>query len=70
MDMMYKKVILKLSGEAIADGDSFSILSPKKVKDIVLLIKKLYENNVKVGVVIELEIFLEVELLKRMVSIM
>lgn len=52
MDTMYKKVILKLSGEAIADGNSFSILSPKKVKDIVSLIKKLYENNVKVGVVI------------------
>lgn len=52
MKAKFKKVILKLSGEAIADNSSFSILSPTKLKDIVTLIKKLYDNGIKVGVVI------------------
>ncbi len=51
MDPKYKKVILKLSGEAIADN-STSILNPKKLSDIVSLIECLFNNGVKVGVVI------------------
>ncbi len=51
MEPKYKKVILKLSGEAIADSSN-SILNPKKLSDIVTLIETLYKCGVKVGVVI------------------
>lgn len=51
MEPKYKKVILKLSGEAIADSSN-SILNPKKLSDIVSLIELLFKNGVKVGVVI------------------
>ena len=52
MEPKYKKVILKLSGEAIADSSN-SILNPKKLSDIVSLIETLFKCGVKVGVVIE-----------------
>ena len=51
MEPKYKKVILKLSGEAIADSSN-SILNPKKLSDIVSLIETLFKCGVKVGVVI------------------
>lgn len=51
MEPKYKKVILKLSGEAIADSSN-SILNPKKLSDIVSLIETLFKWGVKVGVVI------------------
>ena len=51
MELKYKKVILKLSGEAIADSSN-SILNPKKLSDIVSLIETLFKCGVKVGVVI------------------
>lgn len=51
MEPKYKKVILKLSGEAIADSSN-SILNPKKLNDIVSLIETLFKCGVKVGVVI------------------
>ena len=51
MEPKYKKVILKLSREAIADSSN-SILNPKKLSDIVSLIETLFKCGVKVGVVI------------------
>ena len=48
MEPKYKKVILKLSGEAIADSSN-SILNPKKLSDIVSLIETLFKCGVKVG---------------------
>ena len=51
MEPKYKKVILKLSGEAIADSSN-CILNPKKLSDIVSLIETLFKCGVKVGVVI------------------
>ena len=51
MEPKYKKVILKLSGEAIADSSN-SILNPKKLSDIVSLIEILFKCGVKGGVVI------------------
>ena len=51
MEPKYKKVILKLSGEAIADSSN-SILNPKKLSDIVSLIETLFKCGVKVGIVI------------------
>lgn len=48
---MYKKVILKLSGEALQDDENHLILSAKKLDDIGLLIKKFIDNGFSVGVV-------------------
>lgn len=52
MEFKFKKIILKLSGEAIGDDKANSILSKKKLEDIVSLIETFYKNGVKVGVVI------------------
>ena len=48
---MYKKVILKLSGEALQDEITHLILDAKKLDAIGLLIKKLVDNGIKVGIV-------------------
>ena len=48
---MYKKVILKLSGEALQDETTHLILDAKKLDAIGLLIKKLVDNGIKVGIV-------------------
>ena len=48
---MFKKVILKLSGEALQDDINGLILSGEKLKKIGNLIKELVENKVNVGVV-------------------
>ena len=48
---MYKKVILKLSGEALQDETTHLILDAKKLDEIGILIKSLVENGIKVGVV-------------------
>ncbi|MBQ9266641.1 MAG: UMP kinase [Bacilli bacterium] len=48
---MYKKVILKLSGEALQDDYNGLILSGHKLKEIGNLIKELVSNGVNVGVV-------------------
>ena len=48
---MYKSVILKLSGEALQDEKNGLILSGEKLKEIGLLIKRLVNEGVNVGVV-------------------
>lgn len=48
---MYKKVILKLSGEALQDEHNHLILDGKKLNEIGLLVKRLVDNGVKVGIV-------------------
>ena len=47
----YKRVILKISGEAIEDENSRLILDAKKLINLGQLIKKIAESGVKVGVV-------------------
>lgn len=51
-NIIYKTVILKLSGEALSDNASKSILNGKKLLEIAYLIKNLRESGVNVGVVI------------------
>ena len=48
---MYKRVLLKLSGEALKQNDP-SILDNKYLKDVCLMIKDLVNKGVQIGVVI------------------
>lgn len=48
---MYRRVILKLSGEALKGEGAYGI-DPKTVKNIATEIKEIYEMGVQVGVVI------------------
>lgn len=48
---MYKKVILKLSGEALQDESTHLILDAKKLDAIGLLIKKFVDKGISVGIV-------------------
>ncbi len=52
----YKRVLLKLSGEAIAkksaDGESEEIFDTEKITEIAEIIRELTENGIQVGVVI------------------
>jgi len=52
MEQSYKKIILKLSGEALLDKNANAILSKDKLLEIANLIKDLRQNDVKIGVVI------------------
>lgn len=49
---IYQRVILKLSGAALADGQSKRILNAQKLKNVALSIKTLVDSGVQVGVVI------------------
>ena len=51
MKKPYKTVILKLSGEALHDSNSNSILDAKKLNDIGKLVQELISLNVRVGIV-------------------
>lgn len=51
MKNIYKTVILKLSGEALHDQNSSSILDAKKLNDIGIIVKKLVNLGIKVGIV-------------------
>ena len=51
MKKPYKTVILKLSGEALHDSNSNSILDAKKLNDIGKLVQDLISLNVRVGIV-------------------
>ena len=51
MKKPYKTVILKLSGEALYDSNSNSILDAKKLNDIGKLVQDLISLNVRVGIV-------------------
>ena len=51
MKKPYKTVILKLSGEALHDSNSNSILDAKKLNDIGKLVQDLKSLNVRVGIV-------------------
>lgn len=48
---MYKRLLLKLSGEALKDNDS-SILSGKTIKEFAKVIKNLHDNGFEICVVI------------------
>lgn len=48
---MYKRLLLKLSGEALKDNDP-SILSGKTIKEFAKVIKSLHDNNFEICIVI------------------
>lgn len=47
---MYKSILIKLSGESLMGNDS--LIDKEKTKEIALLIKKVREMGIKVGIVI------------------
>lgn len=49
---MYKRVLLKLSGEALSDKNNHGTLDPKKLNDIADNIISLVKNGVQVAVVV------------------
>ena len=50
--MKYKRIILKLSGEALADKKDGTILDNEKLKNIALAVKQMHDAGVQVGIVI------------------
>lgn len=49
---MYKRVLLKLSGEALSNENEHSIFNVDKVKELVEVIKKIHAQGVELGIVI------------------
>ena len=49
---MYKRVLLKLSGEALKGNNQHQILDGECVKSFAAIIKELYIQGVQIGVVI------------------
>ena len=50
MSSKYKRVLLKLSGEAIAKKDSHEIFDNEKIAEIATVVKKLTDDGVQVVV--------------------
>lgn len=52
MNTKYKRIILKISGESLADEKNLQVLDDKKIHDIAETVKILHDNNVEIGIVI------------------
>ena len=50
--MKYKRIILKLSGEALADKKDGTILDNEKLTNVALAVKSMHEAGVEIGIVI------------------
>ena len=50
--MKYKRILIKISGEALADEKNHLILDKKKLEGIASVVKKLHQAKVQVGIVI------------------
>ena len=50
--MKYKRIILKLSGEALADKKDGTILDNEKLKNIALAVKQMHDAGAQIGIVI------------------
>ena len=50
--MKYKRIILKLSGEALADKKDGTILDNEKLKNMALAVKQMHDAGVQIGIVI------------------
>lgn len=50
--MKYKRIILKLSGEALADKKDGTILDNEKLKNIALAVKQMHDAGVQIGIVV------------------
>ncbi len=51
MTSVYKRVLLKVSGEALAGSDKFGI-SDEMLKDVATQIKEIHETGVQIGIVV------------------
>ena len=49
---MYKRILLKLSGEALKDASAMQILNVSHVNNLALMMKKLHDQGVQICVVI------------------
>lgn len=49
---MYKRVLLKLSGEALKDETTLQVLNVDAVKQMALTIKSLHDQGIQIGIVI------------------
>ena len=49
---MYKRVLLKLSGEALKDEKTMQILNVDQVKKLAMMMKELHDKGIQIGVVI------------------
>ena len=52
MNIKYKRIILKISGESLSDQSRLEVLDGNKVNAIAKTVKELNENNVEIGIVI------------------
>ena len=50
--MKYKRILIKISGEALADEKNHLILDKNKLEAIAKVVKKLHQAKVQVGIVI------------------
>lgn len=50
--MKYKRILLKISGEALADPVNHAILNSKKLSEIAKSVKKLVDKKVEVAIVV------------------
>ncbi|MCQ2792668.1 MAG: UMP kinase [Bacilli bacterium] len=50
--MKYKRILIKISGEALADETNHLILDKKKLEEIAKVVKKLHDMKVQVGIVV------------------
>ncbi|MCQ2794029.1 MAG: UMP kinase [Bacilli bacterium] len=50
--MKYKRILIKLSGEALLDEKDHAILNLAKLEEIARVVKKLHAHKVQVGIVI------------------
>ena len=52
MHCIYKRIIIKLSGEALADSKNSQILDKEKLSGIANVIKEIHDMGVQVGIVV------------------
>lgn len=50
--MKYKRILIKISGEALTDTKTHSILDLKKLEEIARVVKTLHKNKVQVAIVV------------------
>ena len=52
MESIYKRIIIKLSGEALADTSDSSIFDKKKLEAIANVVKEIHDSDVQIGIVV------------------
>ena len=52
MNPIYKRIIIKLSGEALADSKDGSIFDREKLENIACVVKQIHDSGVQIGIVV------------------